>query len=211
VEVWLDDYGWIEFDPTSQTMAPGEDYPFQFINPQQWLPLVEEVLSRSGEIDVALAAEEETAPESWWRVLGRQVVRRSWILPVLLALLIIAVYLPHRILPYLRMVAAGRSDDPRRPVLIRWRRFSAALVRSGGSISRNETVTEWANRMEAEGLTGFRDWTDLYLKAVYSPEFNGGDLKRALEKENAVGRRFRDLPWIRRLSSALKPGRRLPW
>ncbi|MCK5735555.1 MAG: transglutaminase domain-containing protein, partial [Spirochaetaceae bacterium] len=28
VEVWFDEFGWISFDPTSDVMAPGEEYPF---------------------------------------------------------------------------------------------------------------------------------------------------------------------------------------
>ena len=57
VEVWLDEYGWVQFDPTSEVMAPGENYPFHFISPDEWLPLVEEVLTRSGEVDIALPEE----------------------------------------------------------------------------------------------------------------------------------------------------------
>ena len=156
VEVWLDEYGWIEFDPTSRNMAPGEDYPFRFINPQQWLPLVEEVLSRSGEIDVALPAEEEMLSDSWWRVLGRQVAGRSWILPVLLVLLAAAVYLPHRVLPFLRVLAADGGANPRRRVMSRWRRFAATVIRSGASVSKKDTVLDWAGRQEAADLQGFR-------------------------------------------------------
>lgn len=211
VEVWLDDYGWIEFDPTSQTMAPGEDYPFRFINPQQWLPLVEEVLSRSGEIDVALPAEEETASDSWWRTLSRRVADRSRILPVILFLLIVAVYIPNRILPYLRAKAADQARDPRRAVLYRWRRFSATLVRSGAAVSKKDTVLDWAGRQDAGDLKGFRHWTDIYLKAVYSPEFEAGDRDTALGLEAEVRRRFRQLSWKRLLPAALRPGRSLPW
>ncbi len=44
VEVYFPEYGWIEFDPTSRTLAPGEDFEFTSYNPDELEPYIREIL-----------------------------------------------------------------------------------------------------------------------------------------------------------------------
>ncbi|MFW6293897.1 MAG: transglutaminase-like domain-containing protein, partial [Spirochaetota bacterium] len=47
VEVYLGEYGWISFDPTSQTLAPGEEYEFGGgADPTELASLLEEILAQ---------------------------------------------------------------------------------------------------------------------------------------------------------------------
>ncbi|RLW70376.1 MAG: hypothetical protein B6D68_00895, partial [spirochete symbiont of Stewartia floridana] len=74
VEVWIEGYGWIIFDPTSQTMAPGEEYPTRFLSPNEWLPLIEEVLTRRGEVSAVIEEANELSNQNpWWQNLFFQV------------------------------------------------------------------------------------------------------------------------------------------
>ena len=213
VEVWFEDYGWIVFDPTSQTMAPGEEYPVQFINPDRWLPLVEEVLSRSGEVSVALPDEDELASSSWWRNLSSAVGRNRRMLAVgVPLLLLILFYMPRRILPGLVYFATRTSSGPRRNLIIGWRRFAGTLLRCGLGPSGKETPLDWACRLDRDGLSGMEEWTGLYLKAVYSPRFEQSDADAATAARAKCRLSIRTISRKRRLAAALGGGwRRLPW
>jgi transglutaminase-like putative cysteine protease len=58
VEVFFGDYGWIEFDPSSQVIAPGEEYTIQFgFDFETFARLLEEILKNQHNL-------EEQAPQS---------------------------------------------------------------------------------------------------------------------------------------------------
>ncbi|OQX28630.1 MAG: hypothetical protein B0D92_07940 [Spirochaeta sp. LUC14_002_19_P3] len=214
VEVWMGSYGWITFDPTSNTMAPGEDYPVQFISPDKWLPLIEEVLTRSGEISIALEEEEEeSAPfgMSWWKNLASEIRNRplTGLLAVLLMLLLL--YLPGRLLPW----AGGlrTAGTMRGRVKGQWRSFARSAVRGGFKVRPGETILAWAARLEAGGLYVLKNWTQLYLKAEFSPHFDTDDAQTAAECRQAARKAWKALRWNTRIRARLSPGwgAGLPW
>ena len=59
VEVFFPDYGWIEFDPTSTVIAPGEEYQFESFDMQEVSSLIEEILNNRNRL-----REEEEAAET---------------------------------------------------------------------------------------------------------------------------------------------------
>ncbi len=213
VEIWLDDYGWIEFDPTSQTMAPGEEYPFQFINPDQWLPLVEEVLARSGEVSLELMEEDNELEERWWHAAVSTFRAHLYWIWILAAVLLICLYLPGRIIPALKYLSARKSSDLRKRAVAKWRYASLALIRSGRGPLQNETALVWSRRQSSNGLEGFDLWTDLYLKAVFGPVFDIGDMEAADTAGADTLAILQALSWQSRLAILFGPGwrGRLPW
>ena len=214
VELWFDEYGWITFDPTSDVMAPGEEYPFKFISPDEWLPLIEEVLTRSGEVSISMDDDKnETVEGSWWGKVSTLVRNRpllSWISAVLIVFLI---YLPGRIIPGLIRTSALLSKNPRRRVQGRWRLFAGRLSRSGCRPFRKETVLDWARRVEALGFDGFVSWTDIYLKAEFSPRFSAEDEQRSNDARLTALKQWRKEDFSRQLRSAVNPGWKggFPW
>ncbi len=53
VEVYFPDFGWIEFDPTSRTLAPGETFEFASYNPEELEPYIKEILSNLDHLTVS--------------------------------------------------------------------------------------------------------------------------------------------------------------
>jgi transglutaminase-like putative cysteine protease len=215
VEVWFDGYGWITFDPTSDTMAPGEEYPQEFISPDQWLSLIEEVLTRSGEISVVLGDDEEAEEEelSLWGRMRTLVRRRPSLVWTAAAALLLLFYLPGRILGAARHLRLSLSSSPRRRTLGSWRSFAAMLTRSGYGPEKDETPLDWALRIEPAGFEGLTRWTRYYLKAEYSPHFEESDGTGAEETARAVRRSARRMPLHRRLAGLSGSGwrRGFPW
>lgn len=53
VEVFFPDAGWVEFDPTSDTLAPGESFEFSRYDPEELEPYIREILSNRDRMRVA--------------------------------------------------------------------------------------------------------------------------------------------------------------
>lgn len=213
VEVWVGDYGWTAFDPTSNTMAPGEEYPMRFISPDEWLPLVEEVLTRRGEVSAVIEEMNEDAETktSWWRDLVFDVKTRPALAVLVFFLLAVTLFIPGRVLPGLIDLRDALSKAPRRSAKGRWRRFARRLIRSGQRMKENETILEWAGRMEE--ITGFAEWTNIYLKAEFSPSFERQDGLNADLFAAKAGASWKKMNWRQRARGFLSPGwgPRLPW
>jgi len=214
VEVWFDEYGWITFDPTSNVMAPGEEYPLQFISPDDWLPLIEEVLTRSGEVSVSLEDDEDSVDEgSWWRRAVTLASRRPLLPWAVVGLIVFILYLPRRIIPGLFRMGLVLSSQPRRRVKGRWSLFARQLSRGGYRLLKGETALEWAFRVEAAGISGFTSWTKLYMKAEYSPRFNLEDEESSIQMRREVLKSWRKAGYAGHLRSIINPGWKggFPW
>jgi len=207
VEVWFGEYGWITFDPTSDVMAPGEEYPQQFISPDEWLPLIEEVLTRSGEVSVSIEEDEDTESDTLWWKRAFTLVRRRPLLPWITAgLLIFLIYLPGRIIPGIFRIIQLLSKQPRRRVMGYWSLFARRLHRGAYPLLKGETPLDWAGRIEKSGLSGFVDWTKLYLKAEYSSHFSADDEEESIKVRLDVTQAWRQAGFSRRLRSFIRPG-----
>ncbi|MCK5736316.1 MAG: hypothetical protein KAH21_07540, partial [Spirochaetaceae bacterium] len=205
---------WISFDPTSDVMAPGEEYPFQFISPDEWLPLIEEVLTRSGEVSVSIEEENDSENnDSWWKRVLTLTHRRPKMPWILLGTILLLIYLPGRIIPGLIRMRVSMSRHPGRRVQGSWRLFAGQLSRGGYGPDKNETPLLWAVRIENAGIRGFKTWTELYLKAEYSLEFNSDDENNAGKVRLEVLEHWRKTAFFQRLKSLISPGWKggYPW
>ncbi|MDT8296871.1 MAG: transglutaminase domain-containing protein [Spirochaetaceae bacterium] len=215
VEVWLDDYGWIGFDPTSDIMAPGEEYPFRFISPDEWLPLVEEVLTKSGEISIAVDDSEDDRESNpgWWNRTWSAAGRKPFLLGLFMLVLIASVYFPGRILPGIHFLLSRFSASYRRRTTAAWRRFSEKLIRAGIKPDVDETPLDWARKAESQGVSGFADWTRLFLKAEYSVSFSARDDADTRSISGEARDAFHKFSRVMRLRSIFSPGwkGRCPW
>lgn len=59
VEVYFNEYGWISFDPTSETMAPGEEIRWGQIDQKEFLGLIEEILENNDGLELKEAPPED--------------------------------------------------------------------------------------------------------------------------------------------------------
>ncbi len=214
VEVWIENYGWIVFDPTSQTMAPGEDYPTRFLSPNEWLPLIEEVLTRRGEVSAVIEEANELSNQNpWWRDLFFQVKSFSAFTIGACILLLILLYAPGRLFPAIADLRNASSGNSRRRVKGRWRRFARRLLHGKMRPKPRETALEWARRVDDCGIEGFSEWTAIYLKAEFSGVFEPQDCKNAAYLEKRLLNSWKKSGWKWRILSALSPrlNSKFPW
>lgn len=141
--------GWMAFDPTSETLAPGETFSFPDESPGEFLSMVESLLSgdlRSEEAP-ARAPVAESAPLPLGSLLGMAI-----------ALIFLAWKLRWRALLAL-------AKDPRRKIRLLYRRTRAWLERR-----RQEGRLSPLEFARAVDRPEFYRLTEAYLRALYGPE-----------------------------------------
>ncbi len=203
VEVYFGDLGWIQFDPTSQELAPGEQFSF-YMGPDRdkLAKLIREILDNP--LTEEMAVPEPPAPiASAAGEIARafRLLARLWYvtLPLLYLLYLLAVKLlpslPGLLLPDARRKAASLY------------RLSVTLLKGVG-ISRlpSESLLEFARRVQAQWQIALPAFTEGYLKAVFGPRFDLQDLAGLHEgrREFLAGFRARVNP-ARRLLGLLNP------
>jgi hypothetical protein len=215
VEVWFDRYGWITFDPTSQTMAPGEEYPVKFISPDKWLSLVEEILNRSGEVTVAQTS--GNSPDrnvTWWNRILSAAKQSPVFLWLIFSAVIFLIYLPFRIIPYISGLIQVIHSGKRIKTVAAWRAAASYLVRTGFSVNKGETALAWAKRLEYRLGTSFKKWSGLYLKAVFAKDFSDEDFQKSRQLRDTALKDIRNsLSCREKIKGLIAPGwfRRIPW
>ena len=173
VEVYFQDYGWISFDPTSTTLAPGEEYNFAGGDMEEFLSLIEEILANRGTAEEAEVFAEEG--ELSWESLARRglyLAKRYWWGLVLL-LWIGAASFPW-LLPWLR--CAWTRDYRRRGALLFSLLVKSYAVRGRG-IGRTESVSEWGRRIGSSWKKGGRvssipGAVSLFQRSRYAQNFS---------------------------------------
>jgi transglutaminase-like putative cysteine protease len=206
VEVYFGDLGWVEFDPTSSTPAPGEDFqPFPGPDQARMEKLIAEILNNQTDREEQAAARPSflgTASRFGGEIARIVlVVARLWYvtLPALYALLLLSM----KLLPSLPGLL---SRDPRRRTKASYR---LALVRlSGVGLGRqpSESLLEHAARIRGGRGVALPPFTESYLKAAFADRFSAADLRAAREAEAALGASLRAaVPWPRRVLGVLVP------
>jgi transglutaminase-like putative cysteine protease len=190
VEVYFGDAGWIEFDPTSTNLAPGEDLSFElnFEMSDKLKKLISEILQNENKL-----TEEQEQPKDRSQDSNRFgsiiVIISSWLvnywyiaLPVLYFLIVSGCKL-------VNLFLYASSRNPRSRVRYRYKQTLVRLFGIGLLRKPDETILEYAQRI-GPGFRGktsdidifhpFVDWTNAYLKAVFDEEFSDSDYKNAM-------------------------------
>ena len=206
VEVWFGDLGWVEFDPTSQTLAPGEKFDF-FAGPdvQRLSSLISEILQNRQ------LAEEESGPRQGEAgaasAIGAGLARaflllaRLWYatLPALYLLFLLGV----KLLPSVPMLA---SRDARRRVKGLYRLALAQLGGIGLGRAPRESYLEHAGRISRERGIDLESLTQVFLRAVFAEGFSAADLRHARAARGALRASIRArIPWPVRCLGLLNP------
>jgi transglutaminase-like putative cysteine protease len=206
VEVYFGEYGWIEFDPSSEQIAPGEEYTLQFgFDFERFARLVEEILNNQDRLQESSAAAVEIQDRV--RHLANELLRTLVWLARLSYLILPAAYLlvivAARGLPHLLVLLDG---DPRRNVR---RRFVISLRRLRGlglTRRREESWLEYGERLEHDHGLAARGWVESYLQAVFAESFDPEDQRLALENRSRFSRSLRArYSALRRLLGLLNP------
>lgn len=206
VEVYFDSLGWIEFDPTSTTLAPGEEYTFELgFDIEKLSSLIEEILRNQHRLRPEEA--EALALKPQLRRFGRELVRGLTFLARLWYLLLPAFYLAVltalKTAPYLAFrLARGRRDKIRHL-------YRGSLLRLAG-LSRarrgDESLSEYAVRLDEVHDLKLHAWTEAYLMAVFAAGFAEADYQAALSERTRFLTAFRKtFSPLKRLAGFLNP------
>ncbi|MCD6122012.1 MAG: transglutaminase domain-containing protein [Spirochaetales bacterium] len=190
VEVYFGNLGWIEFDPTSETLAPGENLRFglEFDFPK-FAGLIEEILKNQDKLKEA----EETSAQLKGDIasLGRSIlegmrfVARIWylIIPLLYLIIISSI----KLFPLAGFIAA---KNLRKKVKYLYR-YSLGLLYGAGKVQKgDETYLEYAERLEKEDIRILK-WTYGYLNSVFSSEFESDDYADAVSSYHEMAGSFK--------------------
>ncbi len=205
IEVYFGEYGWIEFDPTSQTLAPGEDYRFPELDMKEFTRLIEEVMKNE---DLLVPENEEEKPGQRGFTKAVNAVSKALLfavrywylfLPILYLLFLVTL----RTVPYLAGVSVR---DRRKRVKLLYHadmgRFSSVLALSSGRKQfnrlRGESILEWASRIDSLARITVIPWTEAYLEASFSGVFDEPRYLAALSSRARFLAAYREVPvWLR--------------
>lgn len=183
VEVFFPGAGWIEFDPTSQTLAPGESLSVDYqTDREQLAELVEEILTMPEGEDPEISGDRPRTPfDDQLRRFGRSLRERWYILVIAIAL----VWTTAGALRWSR----ARVRRPDRVAVYRFHLTRTALARSGLDLPRSVPLAATADPLRTAGLMATR--------ARFGPDFSPAQL-RLLETECRSVVRIRIRTLVRR-------------
>jgi len=151
-EVWFPGYGWIEYDPTSENIAEGEEFRFSSGTPPE---LFERLMKEIMDNRTRLKAKEGEEPESQKggvASLGRTAlnfINRKG--PILAAALFLLLFLSIRFgFFWLYLI----RKNPRKKALCLWAHVKRRMALAGFRKPNTSGVAEWARASEIESVCG---------------------------------------------------------
>ncbi len=167
VEVPFEDFGWVEFDPTTERIAPGEDITFGMLDSSEYSELVEEIFANEYSIDSAYSDENDSSSDisdfnSMMKKIGRILKRNP--VKIILLLYTAAVLLMHLLESVLLRFGSGKS------IIKRQYKHAVRLASAFGyRRAAGESILEHAERVEEGLAAAFRRLAETYLESVFSP------------------------------------------
>jgi transglutaminase-like putative cysteine protease len=181
VEVYFNQFGWIEFDPTSTNLAPGEDFDI-FLgrtgDEADLKKLIEEILKNQKNLSESKAkrAEDETVTERLSKTFfqGIKIIFAYWYF-FFPAVYIITVLL-FKYFPYILFLII-RKKTGKIKNLYAW--STNLLYGRAWTRLKEESLLEYAKRLQKHKKLKFLAFSEYYLKAVFSSSFNTKDFFKA--------------------------------
>ncbi|MDR2661539.1 MAG: hypothetical protein LBC31_00920 [Treponema sp.] len=212
VEVWYPGQGWIEYDPTSNTLAADEEFRFSSGVPQDLFErLMKEILDNRSRLTPKEGTGEEGGP-SYLAALGNRALR---VLGKNLSLfLVLSLALWFLLIRVRFLLASALTRNPRRGTTRLWRHILRRLRLGGFKRGPGEAEPDWIRGLEDPfpGLYGLYQKT---AAARFAPEYTRED-RRALKAGYVLfsGNYRRSVPPGRRLLAWVLPPLALllgPW
>jgi len=196
VEVPFEDFGWVEFDPTTDRLAPGEELEFASIDSSEYSELVEEIFSNDYTIDLqgqqAASGDDTGSLTSRMRKLGRLLrFNAGWILVLLYATAVLIFHLYE--------ASVLRSADYRRRVRAAYRKAVRLSSAFGFPRMRSESVLEHAWRLEGGPFSAVYTVAECYLESVFSESVGDSSVKKSDRAGKTFDAEYRKLPLLKRL------------
>jgi transglutaminase-like putative cysteine protease len=206
VEVYFGPLGWVEFDPTSDNLAPGEEFaPFPGPDKDRMAQLIAEIVKNQ-------TGQEELAPKvpplvSSASRLGREIARIAAVVARLWYVVLPGLYLLFLLCTkFLPLVPGLLSRDARRRARACYARCLVRCAGVGRARRTAESPLEHAARLAHESDIALAPVVEFYLKAAFGDSFEWRDLnaaRPALERFASTFRR--NVAWPLRILGAINP------
>ncbi|GMO49713.1 MAG: transglutaminase domain-containing protein [Termitinemataceae bacterium] len=159
VEVWYPQYGWIEYDPTSENMAAGEEFEFSLgFDPSSFEKLLKEILDNHNKLKTKEAIEDEVKPinENAKKII--KVAKKMTPPFVLLFFIFVLIYRRFKEL-LLSMITVNK----RRKTILLWKYCLKLLSYRGVKKEKTVSEEEWIKSISSESIK----WKTLPLMYKY--------------------------------------------
>jgi tetratricopeptide (TPR) repeat protein len=197
VEVPFPGFGWIEYDPTSETLAEGEEFRFSSgVDQNLFERLMREILENHDRLqpkEGAEGAEPSRGLSALVRFAG-VFLRNLWPFLCLFFLALLFIFLRCGSLFISRL-----TGNPRRRAVRLWRHVRRRLSLGGRRKNPRHAEAEWARTLEAS-IPGIYALYQGFAAARYAPEFTPADLQSFREQYRIFSAAYR---------KAVSPARRL--
>jgi tetratricopeptide (TPR) repeat protein len=199
VEVFFPGYGWIEFDPTTENLAEGEEFRFSSgVDPKLFERLMREILENRQFLRIREGRNAATSPASAFAQSAAALLKKYWWPPFLLILVLIFVYIRCGAL-----LASRLYRDKRKKALRLWKHCRWRLRLAGLGFQAVLHESEWAQTADAQ-VQGTYAMYQGVSSARYAPDYSIDDFSllqenyrafsAAYQKSVSAGRRL--LAWV---------------
>ena len=202
VEVAFPKYGWIEFDPTTEKLAEGEEYQSAAGTEQALFEkLMREIIENKSELKIREGAEETQA--SGLNLFARSAISVIWNLRgIFFAALLLILFICMRCGPILSVLL---TKDPRKKSVRLFKHACRRLRLAGIRRSRETGEAEWALKLNGRFLSLY----SMYLCAAaarFAPEFSKAGFTAQKENYKLFRASYKDrVPLARRILAWLFP------
>ncbi|QQO10007.1 transglutaminase domain-containing protein [Breznakiella homolactica] len=204
VEVRYPGYGWIEYDPTTNFLAEGEEYRFsEGTSRDLFERLMREILQNRSGLQAKDTGEDDSSGSSL-AALGRKVqrfLRRSWVILVLFGYVLVCILMRSG-----SWIASMVSKNPRKKSSFCWIHAKRRLALAGYRRSISETDGEWSFSIDGRAGLGLYRLYQAFSAARFSPQYGRDEWRQMRTLYTVFSGNYRGLvPWYRRALAWLLP------
>ncbi len=169
VEVFFDRYGWVNFDPTSSTILPDEEFSLPKDRKDERLSLVENIMqNKDNMIEVTRKPDVITNVFSNLTSLINRSIRLIGV--VVLVFFVTLLFLVLFFKKNVYLIAFYFSQSDRKKIKYLWRYQMTGLLALGFPIEKNESITEYAKRIFDTSGIDIRTLTEFYQEVIFGNE-----------------------------------------
>ncbi|MDR3170041.1 MAG: hypothetical protein LBU17_00265 [Treponema sp.] len=197
VEVRYPGYGWVEYDPTTENLAEGEEFRFSAgVPPELFERLMKEILDNHSRLTPKEGTDEDDAPGSFRSLRNRAIRFFQVYWPALLLVFLCILFIALRNRYFL---AAWLSRNPRKKAVRLWNHTVQRLQLGGYKRGNLEAEAEWAHTLDHR-IAGVYALYQGAAAARYAPEYTGSLKTRydqfSLQYRKVVSPGRRLLAWL---------------
>lgn len=200
VEVFFDGYGWVVFDPTSSNLWPSDDFVFPSDRKDERLSLIENILNNKDSMTEIDREPDIFNKTNIYSLINRSLRYMGFVFPALIFLaFILFLLLKHYMSLWLFHIHRINSKK----TVSLWKYIMTDLVSLGYFIKREESISEFAERMNNVYGIDITEISSLYQQVIFgNKEPEAGDLRSVLRNYKL---RRKNLPFSKRFLSVLSP------